>query len=79
MEKQWLVSPLRQCSSTPVSFGQEFLSKQCDDTGESPVLSWPGSTWILPVSLTEIIIEGMELCAATVIFKNVTEELKRLS
>jgi len=33
--KQWLGSPSRQCSSTPVSFGQKFLSKQCDDIAES--------------------------------------------
>jgi len=35
------VSPSQQCSSTPVGFGQGFLSKeQCDNTRESP------KTWL---------------------------------
>jgi len=38
--EEQLVSPSRQCSSTPVGFGQGFLSKeQCENTGASPVLS----------------------------------------
>jgi hypothetical protein len=38
MENQQLVSPSQQCSSTPVGFGQEFLSKeQYDNTGPSPM------------------------------------------
>jgi hypothetical protein len=33
-------SPSRQCSSTPVGFGQGYLNKeQFDDTGKSPILS----------------------------------------
>ena len=32
--------PTRQCSSTPVGFGQRFPSKeQRDNTGPSPILS----------------------------------------
>jgi len=38
-ENQQLVSPSRQCSRTPVGFGQGFLSKEpCNNTGASPVL-----------------------------------------
>ena len=37
MENKELVSLSRQCSSTPVGFGQGFLSEeQCDNTGASP-------------------------------------------
>jgi hypothetical protein len=43
MENQQLVSPSQQCFSTPVGFGQGFLSKeQSDNTGESPILLCPG-------------------------------------
>jgi len=36
-----LVSPSRECSSTPAGFCQGFLGKeQCDNTGASPILSW---------------------------------------
>ena len=39
MEKEHLVAPSRECSSTPAGFGQVFLSKeQCDNTGASPTL-----------------------------------------
>jgi len=44
------VSHSRQFSSTPVGFGQGFLSKELrDDSGESPLLSWTGCGWFLPV------------------------------
>jgi len=57
-----LVPRSRQCSSTPVGFGQGFFSQvQCDNTGASSILSWPGSTWHLPVPSTEISIEGTTL------------------
>ena len=43
MENQQLVSPSRQCTSTPVGFGRGFLTKeQCDNTGASPILL----TWL---------------------------------
>jgi len=40
MENQQLEPPSRQCSSTPVGFGQGFLSKeQYDNTAAFPILS----------------------------------------
>jgi len=60
-----------------ISFGQKFLSKeQCDSNGPSPILSWPGCSWFLPVFLTEIGIKVWHFCDATDIIKNATEELK---
>jgi hypothetical protein len=38
--KKKLISPSRQCSITPVGFGQGVLStEQLDNTGNSPILS----------------------------------------
>ena len=59
-----------------------FLSKeQCDNTGATlhSALSWPGSSWFLPVPLTEISTLGKAFLCATENIKNVMEELKRLS
>jgi len=57
-----LVSPTWQWFSTPVDFGQGFLSKeQCDSTGASSILYWLGSSWFLSLPTTEISIEGMGL------------------
>ena len=39
IENQQFVSPSRQCSSTPVGFGQAFLSKEQVTTQEYPPLS----------------------------------------
>jgi hypothetical protein len=62
MENQQLVSLSRQCSSTPVGFGQGFLSEeQCDNTGASPKLSLPAFGWFQPVPLIEISNEGTAL------------------
>jgi len=62
MENQQLVSSSQQCFSTPVGFGQGFFSKeQCDNTGASPILSWPSYSWFLPVTSKEISIEGTAL------------------
>jgi len=62
VENQHLVSPSRQCSSTPVGFGQRFLNKeQCDNTGATSILSWPGSSRFLLAPLTEISIKGTAL------------------
>jgi hypothetical protein len=37
MENEHLVSPSRQCFTTPVGFGQGFLSREKgDNTGASP-------------------------------------------
>jgi len=80
MENEQLISPSRQCSSTPVGFGKVLLSKdQCDNTAASPILAWPGSSWFLPVPSIKISIMGRRFCDATGIIKNATEELKRLS
>ena len=39
-DNQQSVSPSRQCSSTPVGLGQEFLKKEkCYNTGASPIHS----------------------------------------
>jgi len=62
MENEVLVSPSLQCSSTPVGFDQGFLSKdQCDVTGSTLALYWPGCSWFLPVTSTEISIDGIVL------------------
>jgi hypothetical protein len=38
--EEQLISPSQECCSTMVGFGQGFLIKeQCDNTGESPILS----------------------------------------
>ena len=71
-ENQQLVSQSRQCSSTPVSLGHGFLSKE-----QSTLLSW--FQLILPVPSTDIRIEGTAFCVATDFIKNGTEKLKRLS
>jgi hypothetical protein len=43
MENHKLISPPRQCASTPVCFDQGFRSKEeCDNTGEFLILC-PGS------------------------------------
>ena len=43
-----LASLSRKCSSTPVGFGQGFLSRrQCNNTVASSTLSWNGCSWFL--------------------------------
>ena len=80
MENQELVFNAPQCSITPVSFSQGFLStKQRNKIVASPILSWPASTWFLLVPWTETSIEGRHFCDVTDIIRNATEELKRLS
>ena len=62
MEHLQFVSPLRQCCSTPVGFGQGFLSKeQCDNTGSSPILCRPACSRRLLVPSTEICIKWTAL------------------
>jgi hypothetical protein len=59
MENEQLVSPSRQCSSTPVGFDQAFLNKeQHDNTGASPDLA---PAVLLPVRSTEFSFEGTAL------------------
>jgi len=80
MENRQLVSPSRQCSSTPVGFGQGFLSKeQRDNTAASPY-----SPDLAPANLNlfpglKSALKGQRLCDTTDIIKNATEELKKLS
>ena len=62
MENQHLVSPSRQCSSTPGGFVKEFVIKeQFDNTGASSTFSWTGFSRFLSVPSTEINSEGIEL------------------
>jgi len=69
MENKQMLSPSRQCSSTPVGFGHGFLSKeQCDNSWASSILSWPGSS-----------LERTSLLWCYWLSKNATEELKRIS
>jgi len=50
MRSEGKFSPSWQCSSWPIGFGQGFLSReQCDNTGASPILSLPRSSWYLTV------------------------------
>ena len=60
MQIQQLVSPSRQCSSTPVGFGQRVFSKErCDNMKHQ--LSWPGFNWFLLAPSTEISTAGKAL------------------
>jgi hypothetical protein len=72
-----MVSPSRQCSSTPVGFGQAIISKeQCDNIAASPDLA-PADFYIF--TSTEFSTEGTAFCDATDTIKNSTKELKRFS
>jgi hypothetical protein len=74
MENQEFFSPMRHYSRIPVGSGQEFLSKeQRENTGASPILSWPSFSWFL------LVVKGKGFCDATDIIKNAKEQLKRLS
>jgi len=80
MENQQFVSPTLQCSSTPVGYGQGFLSKSSVTTLENPPYSphlAAADSYLLP-SLKSA-LKGRRFCDATEIIKNATEELKRLS
>jgi len=80
MENQQLVSPLRQCSNTPVGIGQGFLSKeQCDNSGASPILSNLVAANFYLSPQMKVAMMGRRFCDATNTVKNATEELKRLS
>jgi hypothetical protein len=79
MENQQLVSPLQQCASTPITFGQGFLSKeQYDNIGASPYSPdlAPSDFYLFPQLKSAI--KGQCFCDATDIIKNVMKELKRL-
>ena len=72
-----MVSPLQQCSNTPVSFGQRFLSKaQYDNIGAlHTLLTWLHLIFYLFPQFKSA-LKGQSFCDATDIIKNVTEELK---
>ena len=79
MENRQLISPSRQCFSTPIGFDQRFLNKeQCDNTGASPhsLMTWLSAKFYLFPRLKSA-LKGWSFCGATYI-RNVTEELKRL-
>jgi len=78
MESQQLVSTSRQCYNTSVGFGQGGLSKECDNTGVSPYspdLAPPDFYMFPPLKSA---LKGRNLCDATDVIKNATEELKRI-
>jgi hypothetical protein len=71
------VSPSRQCSSTPVGFGQGFLSKEkYDNIAAFPELA-PADIYLFP--LLKSVLKGRRFCDASDIIKNASEELKSLS
>ena len=77
MENQQLVSPSRQCSSSPVGFGQGFLSnEQCDNTAAYPDQA-PADCYVFP--LLKSVLKGRRFRDASDITKNAAEELKSLS
>jgi histone-lysine N-methyltransferase SETMAR len=80
MENQQFVSSSRQRSSTPVGFGQEFLSKEQCDKLEHPPYSpdiATGDSCLFP--RLKSALKGRRFCYATVIIKNAMEEMKMLS
>jgi hypothetical protein len=77
MENKQLVSPSRQCSSTPIGFDQAFLSKeQCYNNRASPDLA-AVNFYLFPILKSAL--EGRHIFYATDIIKNAMEELKRFS
>jgi len=55
------------------------IKEQRDNTGAYLMLSWPDSSWLLPVPSTEISIKERGFSNATDIIKYETEDTKRLS
>ena len=79
MENQQLASPLQQCSSTPVGFGQGFLNKeQYDNIGASPYSLDLASSDFYLIPQLKSAMKGQCFCEAAHIIKNVMEELKSL-
>jgi hypothetical protein len=69
MENQDLVSPSRQCSSTPVGFGLGFLNKkQRENTGASPTPDLGPAEFYLFRQLKSA-LKGRRFCDATGIIK----------
>jgi hypothetical protein len=74
-----MVSPSRQCSSTPVTLVKEFLTKNSVTTLEHPPYSpdfAPADFYLFPRFISAL--RGWRFCDATDIIKNATKELKRL-
>ena len=75
-----MISPSRQCSSTPVGFGQGFPSKeQCNNTEISPYSPCLPAVDFCLFPRLKSALKRRRFCDATDIIKNTTEELKRLS
>jgi hypothetical protein len=75
-----VVSPSRQCSSTPVGFGQGFLIKgECDDIGTSPYPPGlaPSDFYLFP--RPKSVLKGRRFHDATDIIENATEKLQIIS
>jgi len=78
MDKQILISLSRQCSSIPVSFGQEILSKENLTILEHPPYSpdlTPADFYLFPV--LKLALKGRCLCNTRDNVINATEELKK--
>jgi hypothetical protein len=72
-----LVSPSLQCSSSPIGFGQGFLSKEeCDDIGAFHTHTL---LTLFQLIFTCSLDRNQRFCDANSIIKNATEELKRFS
>jgi hypothetical protein len=80
MENQQLVSLSRKFSSTPVGFGQRFLSKNNATTTEHPPYS-PDlpSAYIYMFPRLKSALKGWRVCSGTDIIQNAKKELKSLS
>jgi len=80
MGNKQLVCLLRQCCSTPVVFGQGFLSKkQCDNTGESHTFSDLAPADFFLFTRMKSSLKRRRFHDAAGITKNAKAELKRLS
>ena len=80
MEKQYLITPSRQCSSATVGLVKDFLAKN-NMTRLEPL---PYSPYVVPADFylfprLKSALKGRGFCDATDIIKNATEELKMLS
>jgi hypothetical protein len=80
MRDQQLVCPLRLCSSTPVRFGQGFLSKEQRETiGASPHSTDLTSSDFCQFSQLKPALKGCRSCDVNNVIKNATEEPKMFS
>jgi hypothetical protein len=77
MENEMLVSFPRQCSSTPVGFGQGILAKNNATTLHHPPYSpdLASADFYLLLYLKSA-LKGRSFCDVTDVMKNATEKLK---